>query len=191
MAHLQSTGDEPGTKREYETIYIVSPDVTSERLLQINDRVRKVIDGDQGRLLHVENWGKRKLAYKIRKQTKGIYLYWRYLGASQLVAEIERNLRMLDDVVRYQTVKVDADVDPNARPGGVDEESFQAAADIPPEREEEPTPHASSYERGEDEFEEDADRDGPAGGAEADESPELDHDDEGEAGRKGKKTEAE
>ena len=70
-----------------------------------------------GKVLTVDNWGKRKLAYEIAKQLKGIYLYWQYLGTAGLVEELERNLRMLDSVIRYHTIKLDSNVDPNARPG--------------------------------------------------------------------------
>jgi small subunit ribosomal protein S6 len=89
-----------------------------------------------GRLLKLDNWGKRKLAYEVKKQLKGIYLYWQYLGTSGVVEEIERNLRMLDAVVRYYTVKVDEDVNPEAKPAAVDDESFNKAATTVPDEEE-------------------------------------------------------
>lgn len=135
MAHLTSQRDVPGTQREYETIYILRPDATTEQIHDVNTRVRKVIESAEGKLIRVDNWGKRKLAYEIKKQLKGIYLYWLYLGGSQLVAEIERNLRMLDLVIRYYTVRVDEDVNPDARPSQMDEESFAATATTVPDEE--------------------------------------------------------
>ncbi|MBK8480806.1 MAG: 30S ribosomal protein S6 [Proteobacteria bacterium] len=126
---LQSMRDQPGTQREYETIYILRPEATSEQLQQANERIREVIEKSSGKLLRVENWGKRKLAYEIEKHHKGIYLYWRYLAPPQLVAEVERNLRLMDLVIRYLSIKVDADVDPNARPSDVTGETFVAAAE--------------------------------------------------------------
>jgi small subunit ribosomal protein S6 len=63
-------------------------------------------------------------------------LYWQYLGSSGLVQELERNLRMLDTVIRYYTTIVDADIDPNARPTDVTDESFAAAATTGPDEEE-------------------------------------------------------
>ena len=126
---LQSMRDQPGTQREYETIYILRPEATSEQLQQVNGRIREVIEQAQGKLLRVENWGKRKLAYEIEKHHKGIYLYWRYLAPPQLVAEVERNLRLMDLVIRFLSIKVDADVDPNARPSDVTGETFVAAAE--------------------------------------------------------------
>jgi small subunit ribosomal protein S6 len=132
----QSMRDEPGTQREYETVFILRPDTNQDGIQTVNTRVRGVIDSMGGRLLKLDNWGKRKLAYEIKKQLKGIYLYWQYLGTSGVVEEIERNLRMLDAVIRYYTVKVDEDIDPTARPQTVDEEAFNKAATTVPDEEE-------------------------------------------------------
>ncbi len=119
----------PGTRlREYETIFILRPDTEQEGIGKVNVRVRTIIEKMGGKLIKVDNWGKRKLAYEIDKQLKGIYVYFLYLGTSGVVEEIERNLRLLDACIKYQTVKVDADVDPNARASEVDEVAFAAAA---------------------------------------------------------------
>lgn len=131
-----SMRDEPGTQREYETIFILRPETNQEGITQVNTRVRGVIDGLGGRPLKLDNWGKRKLAYEIKKQLKGIYMYWRFLGSTGLVEEIERNLRMIDSVIRYYTVRVDEDVVPDTRPVGVDDESFAKAASTVPDEEE-------------------------------------------------------
>ncbi len=131
-----SMRDEPGTQREFETIFILRPDTNQDGIQLVNTRVRAVIDQMGGRLLKLDNWGKRKLAYEVKKQLKGIYLYWQYLGTPGVVEEIERNLRMLDSVIRYYTVKIDQDVDPSARPQAVDEETFNKAATTVPDEEE-------------------------------------------------------
>jgi small subunit ribosomal protein S6 len=131
-----SMRDEPGTQREYETIFILRPDTNQDGIQLVNTRVRGVIDQMGGKLMKLDNWGKRKLAYEVKKQLKGIYLYWQYLGTSGVVEEIERNLRMLDTVIRYYTVKVDEDIDPAARPQVVDEETFNKAATTVPDEEE-------------------------------------------------------
>jgi len=131
-----SMRDEPGTQREYETIFILRPDTNQDGIQLVNTRVKHVIEELGGRVIKLDNWGKRKLAYEVKKQLKGIYLYWQYLGTSGVVEEIERNLRMLDSVVRYYTVKVDEDVDPTARPQAVDEETFNKAATTVPDEEE-------------------------------------------------------
>jgi len=131
-----SMRDEPGTKREYETIFILRPDTNQDGIHTVNTRVRGIVDQMGGRVIKLDNWGKRKLAYEVKKQLKGIYLYWQYLGSAGMVEEIERNLRMLDNVIRYYTVKVDENVDPTARPEAISEETFTKAATTVPDEEE-------------------------------------------------------
>jgi small subunit ribosomal protein S6 len=128
MARLQSQRDTPGTAREYETTYILRPNTTNEGVAEVNTRVRGIIEGLGGKIIKVDNWGKRRLAYEVAKERKGIYLYWQYLAQPGVVEETERNLRMLDSVIRYLSVKVDEDVDVTARPSEIDETSFEKAA---------------------------------------------------------------
>lgn len=131
-----SMRDEPGTKREYETIFILRPEVSQDGIGAVNTRVRGVIESMGGKVLKLDNWGKRKLAYEIKKQFKGIYLYWQYLGSSGMVEEIERNLRMLDSVIRYYTVLVSQNVVPDTRQSAVSEETYTKAATTIPDEEE-------------------------------------------------------
>jgi small subunit ribosomal protein S6 len=150
VVQKESMQDAPGTQREYETIFILRPDTPNENIGQVNGRIRGVIEQQGGKLIKLDNWGKRKLAYEVRKQLKGIYLYWQYLGTSGLVEELERNLRMLDAVIRYYTVRVDEDIDPNARPSEVTDETFAQAATTGPDEEEIVTGAASARGFGED-----------------------------------------
>jgi small subunit ribosomal protein S6 len=131
-----SMRDEPGTLREYHTLYVLRPETAEEGIAQVNGRIRGIIAEQGGKLLKIENWGKRRLAYEIKKQLKGIYLSWRYLAPASVVAEIERNLRMLDPVVRYFTVRVASDVKPESSAPEVDAEQFAAAARVRPDEEE-------------------------------------------------------
>ncbi len=159
MAQLKSMGDQPGTSREYETIFILRSDTANDSVATVNTRLRGILDQMGGKLLKVDNWGKRKLAYEIRKQLKGIYLYWRYLATSGTVEEIERNLRMLDSVIRYYTVKVDQDIDPNAKPTDVTDEAWQKASETAADEEEIMTgqaPRSPFFEDEEDEIDADA-----------------------------------
>lgn len=134
-ARTGSSRDIPGRQREYETIYILRPDVTNDGIGQVNAKVRSVIETGGGRLLKVNNWGKRKLAYEVRKQLKGIYVFFNYLGAAGLVDEVERNLRLSDTVIRSYSVKVAENVDPAARTSEVTDESFAKAATPGPDEE--------------------------------------------------------
>jgi small subunit ribosomal protein S6 len=128
MARLQSLKDAPNTSREYETIYVLRPNSGNEQVAEVNTRVRHVIENMGGKVIKVDNWGKRRLAYEVAKERKGIYLYWQYLATPGVVEEAERNLRMLDSVIRYLTVKVDSDIDIAARPSEIDDASYERAA---------------------------------------------------------------
>ena len=128
MARLLSLRDTPNTSREYETIYILRPNTPNEGVAEVNNRIKGIIEGMGGKILKVDNWGKRRLAYEVAKERKGIYLYWQYLAQPGVVEETERNLRMLDSVIRYLTTKVDENIVVEARPSELDDTSFDKAA---------------------------------------------------------------
>jgi small subunit ribosomal protein S6 len=108
MAQTQAAGLHA---REYETIYVLRPDVAKDNQEKINQRVGEAVVREGGKLTSVENWGRRQLAYAVKKAKRGVYVYVKYVGGGAAVAEVERNLRMLDDVLKYQTVQINDDVD--------------------------------------------------------------------------------
>jgi len=136
MAQLQSLADAPGTLRTYETIYILRPDTQNDKVAEVNQRVKGIIESMGGIVLAVDNWGKRKLAYEIKKELKGIYLYWEYLATSGVVFEFERNMRMLDPVIRYMTIATERDVDPKQKQSQVNDETYTKAATTAADEEE-------------------------------------------------------
>ena len=144
MARLQSLRDTPNTAREYETIYILRPNTPNEGVAEVNTRIKGVIEGMGGKIIKVDNWGKRKLAYEVQKQLKGIYLFFSYLGTAGLVEELERNLRLTDSVIRYYSVKIAENVDPAARTSEFTEEAFTKASTPGPDEEEIATGQASA-----------------------------------------------
>jgi small subunit ribosomal protein S6 len=148
-----SSGDIPGRKREYETIFIVRPDLANDAIAAVNTKVRTVVEGNGGKLLKIENWGRRKLAYEVKKQLKGIYLFWRYLGDPGLVEEVERNLRLSDQVIRYYSVKVADNVDVATATTEVTDESFANAAVPGPDEEAIATGQAGARPFGDDDDE--------------------------------------
>ncbi len=101
--------------REYETVFLVKPDLTDDAVDRIKERVRGVVDRQGGKMIRFTIWGKKKLAYPIQKQNRAIYVHAHFLGGSALVAEIERNLRILDEVTRYISSRIADDVDPETR----------------------------------------------------------------------------
>jgi small subunit ribosomal protein S6 len=133
-----SVSSKQGTKREYETILILRPNLNKEGIRDFVTKMQGVFEKSAARLIKIENWGNRLLAYPIKRNANGIYLYWRYLGGSDIVREFERNLRITDAVLRFYTVKVDEDVDPAARPSEITDDLLENISEPPPEPEPEP-----------------------------------------------------
>lgn len=133
---VESMGAQVGTQREYESVTILRPETSKPEIGELIARMRKIIDERSGNLLKIDSWGIRVLAFPVRHCRKGVYLYWRYLGGSDMVAEFERHMRLSDKVIRFYTVLVDEDVDPNARPSEVTEELVDAISDPGPDPEE-------------------------------------------------------
>src|SRR5689334_21438209 len=80
--------------REYETIFILKSDGVDDALDRLSGKFDKVFYDYKAVLLEKENWGKKKMAYDIAKNSKGMYIYYHYLGGGALVAEVERNLKI-------------------------------------------------------------------------------------------------
>jgi small subunit ribosomal protein S6 len=119
MQHAETQtagGPAAGTKlREYETIFLLRPDLAEDLVDKIVDRMRGIVHREGGKVIKVENWGKKKVAYEVKKNLRAIFIRFVYLGTTKMVAEFERNLRMTDDVLKYQSVKLADDVDPASR----------------------------------------------------------------------------
>ncbi len=119
----------PKTVREYETVFILRSDVLDDEKNKVLERMNSIIEKLDGTLLMREEWGKRKLAYRIEKNIYGIYYYMHYLGFNDMVAEIERNLRILEPVIKYMTVKLGDDVDVEKRKAETADEGSRAPKD--------------------------------------------------------------
>lgn len=93
--------------RRYETIFIADPDLGEEDVKGITEKIKGLIETKGGQVEKAEDWGTRKLAYEVKKKSRGHYLYIKFSGKSDLVAELERNLRINEGVIKYQSVQVE------------------------------------------------------------------------------------
>jgi len=109
-------------------------------ILELVRKIEGVFKSQGARLLKIENWGLRTLAYPVKKCKNGIYMYWQFIGGSDLIREFERNLSITDSVIRFYTIRIDDDVDPEARPSEVTEDLLDSVSEPPPEPEPEPEP---------------------------------------------------
>ena len=113
--------------REYETVFLIKPDLTDENLEKVKERVRGIVNREGGKLIRFTTWGKKKTMYPVARQPRAIYVHASYLGQSTLVHEIERNLRNFDEVSRFLSVRLADDVDPETRPV---QEDLKLAGDV-------------------------------------------------------------
>ena len=101
--------------REYETIYLLKADTPDEQVDEIKERLRAVVSREGGKVIRFTNQGKRKTAFPIGKNPRALYMHCLYVGNPGLVTELERNLKMIDTVSKFQSVRLADDVDFDAR----------------------------------------------------------------------------
>jgi len=93
--------------RKYETIFILNPDLEEEQTQSALEKVKGLITQGSGEILKIEDWGKRKLAYEVKKKSKGHYFLIHLSGTPALLSELERNFRVMDNVIKFQSVRLD------------------------------------------------------------------------------------
>ena len=118
--------------REYETIYLLKADTPDDQVDEIKERLRAVVSREGGKVIRFTNQGKRKTAFPIAKNPKAVFVHCLYVGNPGLVGELERNLKMIDSVVKYQSIRLAEGVDFEAR------QVEQDVKAVPPEEEARP-----------------------------------------------------
>lgn len=98
--------------REYETIYILKPDVVDDVAIAFIQKMKGVVEKEGGKHLKITNMGRRKLAWERLKQQKGMFVHHRYLGKPGIVAEYERTLAIEESVMLRQTIVLNKAADP-------------------------------------------------------------------------------
>jgi small subunit ribosomal protein S6 len=93
--------------RQYELIYILPPETTEQQAAELHEQVEAIVSRLHGAIEKTENWGRRKLAYEIGKFKEGVYVLEVINGSGELMKEIDRRLKVMDQVVRHMIVRVD------------------------------------------------------------------------------------
>lgn len=96
--------------RKYELIFIVRPDVPEEELGKLITQMETVVSGHGGKVEKVERMGKRRLAYRVKRQREGFYVLFAIEGGGDTVKEFERRLKVNDAVIKYLSVRVDEEL---------------------------------------------------------------------------------
>jgi small subunit ribosomal protein S6 len=97
--------------RRYETIVITHADCPDDEIQSIIDKYKAIIESRKGLVVKIDKWGKRKLAYEIKKVSRGFYILFDFVGQADAVDELERNLNIDDKILKFMTVKTNDKVD--------------------------------------------------------------------------------
>ncbi len=132
----------------YETIFIVKTDLGDEALAERVAWVTDLLTSNGAEVINVEQWGKKRLAYQVKKQKHGIYVLMHYEGNPKVVPELERNFKLSEDILKHLTVKLEGAQVEKARAAAVaaveeearraEERSAKEAAEAEAEPEAEP-----------------------------------------------------
>ena len=93
--------------RKYEAMYIIKPHYEEDKYQEIIEKYNALIRSNGGEILKEEPWGKRRLAYEIEKIREGYYVLLNFEGSEDLPAELERNFRIADDIMRYLVIRLE------------------------------------------------------------------------------------
>jgi small subunit ribosomal protein S6 len=92
---------------QYELVYILPPDTTEQQATELHGQIDAVVSRMNGQTERTENWGRKRLAYEIAHQKEGVYVLEVINGSGELMKELDRRLRVMDQVIRHLIVRVD------------------------------------------------------------------------------------
>lgn len=94
-------------ERQYELVYILPPETTEQQVTDLHGQIEAVVSRMSGQIDRTENWGRKKLAYEIGRNKEGVYVLDVINGSGDLMKELDRRLRVMDQVIRHMIVRVD------------------------------------------------------------------------------------
>jgi small subunit ribosomal protein S6 len=123
--------------RQYELVYILPADTSEQQATELHDQVAQVVSRLRGTIEKTENWGRKRLAYEIGRQKEGVYVLEVINGSGELMKELDRRLKVLDQVIRHMIVRVDEEkkvVDRTRTKRQQDSERRRVKRGLPPQR---------------------------------------------------------
>ena len=96
--------------RQYELMYVVAPTVGEDGVAELHTQIEEIVTGGGGQIAKTDNWGRRRLAYEINRHNEGTYMLVLMTGPGELIRELDRRLKVIDDVLRHLVVRVDEDL---------------------------------------------------------------------------------
>ena len=96
--------------RQYELVYVLAPTVGEDGVAELHTQIDGIVTGGGGRIEKTDNWGRRRLAYEIGRHKEGTYVLELFYGPAEVVRELDRRLKVSDDVLRHLIVRVDEEL---------------------------------------------------------------------------------
>src|SRR5262245_63071638 len=93
--------------RQYELVYILPPDSTEQQVAELHTQIESVVSRMHGQIEKTDNWGRKRLAYEIGHNKEGLYVLEVLNGTGELMKELDRRLKVIDQVIRHMIVRVD------------------------------------------------------------------------------------
>ncbi len=93
--------------QKYETIFILQSQLEEEKTEELIEKFKSVIEREGGQISNLDKWGKRKLAYEVKKQKEGFYVLMNYTAPAHITDQLERSFKITDGVLRYLIVRED------------------------------------------------------------------------------------
>jgi small subunit ribosomal protein S6 len=118
--------------REYELVVVLSPSLGDEGFPVSIERISGVIQGNGGEIKNVDQWGRRRLAYPIKRNLEGYYAVTQFAAEPTAIRPLENNLDLAEDVLRHLVIKLDNIKPYRGKPGKVRPEAMQPMASAPP-----------------------------------------------------------
>lgn len=98
--------------KKYETLIILNPDIEETKFNQFLDKIKDIMSKNNAEFLNLEDWGTRKLSYDIKKLNRGKFIIVHFSAKGSFIQELERNLRISENCIRFQTVVFTKDIEP-------------------------------------------------------------------------------
>ena len=96
----------------YESLFIIRPSLNDEETSTLVEKMKGVVEKNGATLVKAENWGRKKLAYEIKRERKGTYVYLFFKGPGQVIGELERSYRLEDSIIKFLTVRLESEPSP-------------------------------------------------------------------------------
>ena len=132
--------------RNYEVVFIAAPTLTTEELDAFINHAQTVIEGKNGKVVKVDNWGRKPLAYKINKFREGYYVILSIEAEGGAIAELERRFRVTDFIIRFISVRIDEDLKRSEKIKAMRQRKAPKSTEMPDASEEESEQESEKFE---------------------------------------------